>query len=210
MTRPYELKRRAKRQEETRQRIIDAAIALHSSIGPNATTVTELAERAGVSRVTVYRHFPDEDTLAQACSGKYFASHPFPDLGTWATIDDPGARLRAALEETYRHHRATEAMMTRVLEDARDNPVMAPYHGYWAAAADTLMTGRAERGNARRLLRAAIALALSFDTWRQLVREQALTDRQALDVALRLTRDCPAAERRGRIGTLRPRSGEEP
>jgi AcrR family transcriptional regulator len=194
MARPYELKRRAERQEETRQRIVDAAIELHSTIGPNATTVTQLAERAGVSRVTVYRHFPDEDALARACSGKYFAGHPFPDLAAWAAIEDPQERLSVALQETYRHHRATEAMMTRVLEDARDNPVMAPYHGFWAAAADTLVSGRPARGTARKLLRARVALALSFDTWRQLTREQGLSDRQALDVAECLTRDCPPRE----------------
>ena len=116
MARPYELKRRAERQEETRQRIVDAAIELHSTIGPNATTVTQLAERAGVSRVTVYRHFPDEDALALACSGKYFAGHPFPDHAAWAAIKEPGDRLRVALKETYRHHRATALHSNR---DAR-------------------------------------------------------------------------------------------
>src|SRR6476620_7794449 len=70
MTRRYELKRRAERQDETRQRIVDATIELHQTIGAAQTTVSEIAKRAGVGRVTVYRHFPDEETLFNACSGQ--------------------------------------------------------------------------------------------------------------------------------------------
>ena len=83
MARPYQLKRRAERQEMTRRRIIEAAIELHQTIGPAATTVSEIAERAQVGRVTVYRHFPDELTLARACSGLYFTRHPAPDPDRW-------------------------------------------------------------------------------------------------------------------------------
>src|SRR6266498_389279 len=121
MTRPYRMKRRAEHRDETRQRIVDAAIELHQTIGPLATTTTEIAERAGVGRVTVYRHFPDEPTLARACSGQYFERHPFPDPGCWLAIADPVERLRTGLRETYAYHRATEAMFTRALADARDH-----------------------------------------------------------------------------------------
>ena len=186
MSRPYQLKRRAELQDETRQRIVDAAIELHQTIGPAATTVTAIAERAEVGRVTVYRHFPDEPALARACSGHYFAQHPAPDLARWRAIGDPAERLRTALRETYAHHRATEAMMTHVLADARDHEVMAPYHALWRQAADVLVAPWRARGRRRTLLRAGIALALSFDTWRALVRDQGLTDDQAIEVALRL------------------------
>lgn len=187
MTRSYELGRRAESQDETRRRIIDATIELHQTIGPAATTVTDVARRAGVGRVTVYRHFPDEATLSRACSGTYFAQHPFPDLAAWAAIDDPGERTRAGLTEAYAYHRANEAMFSHVLADAREHPVMAPYHRYWADAADTLLAGRGARGRRRVMLRAAIALALSFDTWRTLAREQELTDAQAVELMLPLT-----------------------
>ena len=186
MTRSYELKRRAESQDETRQRIVDAAIELHQTIGPAATTVTDIARRAGVGRVTVYRHFPDEGTLARACSGKYFEHHPFPDLAGWAAVHDPALRARLALTESYAYHRANEAMFAHVLADAREHPVMAPYHRYWADAADVLMAGRRARGRRRAMLRGAIALALSFDTWRTLAREQALTDAQAVELMLEL------------------------
>src|SRR5438128_5426225 len=107
MSRSYQLKRRAARQDQTRQRIIEAAIELHQTIGPAATTVSEIAERAQVGRVTVYRHFPDELALARACSGKYFERNPAPDPARWETIADPCDRLRTGLSAPYAYHRAT-------------------------------------------------------------------------------------------------------
>jgi len=189
MGRSYQLKRRAERQGQTRQRIIEAAIELHQTIGPAATTVSEIAERAEVGRVTVYRHFPDELSLSRACSGQYFERNPLPEPERWQAIRDPLERLRVGLRETYAYHRATEAMMTHALADARDHPVVAPYHEHWRRAADVLTEPWRERGR-RRTLRAAIALALSFDTWRTLTREQRLTDDQAAELMLRLTCDC--------------------
>lgn len=190
MARAYQLKQRADRQKETRQRIIDAAIELHQSRGPAATTISEIAQRAGVGRVTVYRHFPDEPALLRACSGQYYARHPLPDPERWQPIADPEERLRVALRETYAFHRATEAMSAQALADVRDDPVMAPYHQHWQRAVEVLAAGRRVRGRRRTMLRAAIALALSFDTWRTLVRVQQLNDEQALEVALRLACDC--------------------
>jgi AcrR family transcriptional regulator len=198
MSRSYKLKRRAERQDETRQRIIEATIELHQTVGPAATTVSEIAKCAQVGRVTVYRHFPDEATLSRACSGLYFERHPVPDPDRWREIPDPAERLRAGLRETYAYHRATEAMMTRVLADARDHPVMAPYHAHWRHAVAVLAAPWRARGRRRTLLRAAIALALSFDTWRTLVAEQQLTDDQALELMLRLTCDCAPLARDSR------------
>ncbi len=188
VTRPYKLKRRAELQDETRQRIVDATIELHQTIGPTATTISEIADRAGVGRVTVYRHFPDELTLARACSGKYLQQHPPPDPERWQEIADPEDRLRSALRETYAYHRATRRMFSHVLADARDHPVMTPYHEHWQRATDVLLEPWPERGRQKNLLRAALALALSFDTWRALCDEQGLTDAQAAELMLRLTR----------------------
>jgi AcrR family transcriptional regulator len=190
MARPYRLKQRAERHDQTRRRIIEAAIELHQTIGPAATTVTDIAERAQVGRVTVYRHFPDEPTLARACSGLYFERHPAPDPDRWRAIADPVERLRTALSETYAYHHATEAMMSHVLADARDHPVVAPYHAHWRHAVDVLTAGWRVRGRGRTMLRAGIALALGFDTWRTLIREQQLEDDQAVELMVRLTCDC--------------------
>lgn len=189
MARSYRLDRRAETQDETRQRIVDSAIALHQTLGPAATTYSEIARRANVGRVTVYRHFPDEASLAQACSGHYFAQHPAPDPADWEEIADPMQRLRTGLIESYRYHRTTEAMISRALADSREHPVMAPYHDHWRQAADVLTKPFGARGRRRKLLRAAIGLAISFDTWRTLVRDQGLDEDQAIDIAIRLVGD---------------------
>jgi AcrR family transcriptional regulator len=192
MARSYQLKRRAEQHDQTRQRIIDAAIELHQTIGPAATTMSDIAQRAGVGRVTVYRHFPDEPTLSKACSGQYFERHPLPDVDSWRSIAVPVERLRSGLREAYSYHAATVAMMSHVLADARDHPALAPYHAYWAHAADVLVAPFRTRGRRRTLLRSGIALALSFDTWRTLVSEQGLTPDQALELMLKLASDCPS------------------
>ena len=203
MARTYQLKRRAERQDQTRQRIIEATIELHQTKGAAATTISEIAERAQVGRVTVYRHFPDEATLSRACSGQYFERHPFPDPDRWRKIADPPERLQTGLHETYAYHRITKAMIRRALADARDHPVMAPYHAHWQHAADILTASWRARGHHRALLRAGIALALSFDTWRTLTREQNLTDDQAIKLMLGFINGCSPITRAVRQVSIR-------
>jgi len=207
MPRAYRLKHRAERQDETRQRIVEAAIELHRTVGPAATTVSEIAERAGVGRVTVYRHFPDELTLVRACSGLYFERHPLPDPEFWREIPDPVERFRTALRNVYAYHRANDAMFTHVLADVRDHEVMTPYHAHWEQAADVLVAPWRARGRRRALLRAGIGLALSFDTWRSLTRDYGLTDDQAIAVALRLVADTPGPGESASLATAEAGAG---
>jgi len=186
VTRRYELKRRAERQDETRQRIVDATIELHQTIGAAQTTVSEIAKRAGVGRVTVYRHFPDEETLFYACSGHYFSQHPFPDIERWRRIPDPHDRLREGLRDTYVWHEENRQMIAMALAEARELPMMTRYHDFWDAAAEVLAAAWRVRGRRRSNLKAAIALALSFDTHRTLTREQHLTEGQAIELMVHL------------------------
>jgi AcrR family transcriptional regulator len=186
MGRPYELKRRAERQSETRQRIVDATIELHETIGAAQTTISEIAKRAGVGRVTVYRHFADEQALFHACSGHYFSQHPFPSIERWRQIRDPLDRLREGLRDSYAWHDENRQMIGMALAEARDLPIMAPYHGFWDEAAEALTAAWRVRGRRRSNLKAAIALALSFETHRTLMREQHLTDDQAIELMIRL------------------------
>jgi AcrR family transcriptional regulator len=186
MSRRYELKRRAERRDDTRQRIVDATIGLHQSIGAARTTISEIAKRAGVGRVTVYRHFPDEESLFRACSGHYFATHPFPDVARWCELAEPLERLRVALGECYAWYRENEAMIGMALAEARDLDVMKPYHAYWDHAAATLAAAWRRRGRRRAELKAVIAVALSFDTHRVLTREQGLSDELAAELMARI------------------------
>jgi hypothetical protein len=132
----------------------------------------------------IVRHSPDEETLFAACSGHYFAQHPFPDIDRWRQIPDPLDRLRQGLRDSYAWQERNAEMIGMALAEARDLPIMAPYHGFCDAAAETLTAAWRARGRRRSRLRAAIALALSFDTHRTLTREQHLTDDQAIELMI--------------------------
>ena len=192
MARKYEMKRRAQRQEETRRRITEATVELHEALGPAKTTISAIAERAGVQRLTVYRHFPDERALLSACSSHYAAANPLPDLDPWTQIPDPEERLRRALAETYAYHRRTEPMMTKVLRDAQVHTptyeVTVSYLTHWDRARYALVGGwGAEDQHLKRLL-AALGHALEFWTWRSLVYERGLTDEEAIELMVGMVR----------------------
>ena len=170
--RKYELKKRAQEMAETHRRITEAAIELHASVGPSRTTLSAVAERAGVERRTLYRHFPTEADLFAACSSHYFAANPWPDLDDWRAIRDPQQRLERALDELYAYYERTEPMYRNVLRDAElvdsAREAVAPLHAYLDEAAEVLITGRKLRGRRRQLLGGALRHALAFSTWRSL------------------------------------------
>jgi AcrR family transcriptional regulator len=192
MTRKYELKRRAERQEETRHRIVEAAVELHETVGPARTTISAIAEKAGVQRLTVYRHFPDERTLFYACTAHYQADNPPPDPGPWREIRDPEKRLRVALAEVYAYYGRNEPMFSNSVRDAPLKPVifevLAPFFEHWERMRDVLTAGWRTRGKRRELLLAAIGHALDFGTWRSLVREQGLDDEKAIELMVGMVR----------------------
>lgn len=181
--RRYEKKRRAELEEQTRRRITESAMELHGTVGPARTSISAVAERAGVRRSTVYRHFPDELALFTACSSHFAEANPLPDLAAWESIRDPDERLRLALDELYRYYRSTEAMMDNLHRDEVTMPVVrqlfAPFHEYLSAARDILVRGRPERGRRRHEARAAAGHALAYTSWRSLTRVEGLDDSQA-------------------------------
>jgi AcrR family transcriptional regulator len=200
MSRKYELKRRAARQEETHRRIVDATVALHEEIGPARTTISAIAERAGVERLTVYRHFADDASLFAACSQRFTEIHPPPDPEAWAAIPDPAVRLGAALDAFYAFYRDGEAMLANI---ARDAPQLSALQEVLAARAEyqrrvrTLLLVGWEMAEADTPLAvAALDHALDFETWRALVRRHGLTDEQARELMVRFV-GCAAGMTRG-------------
>jgi AcrR family transcriptional regulator len=192
MARKYELKQRAENVIATRKRIVEATVELHDSVGPARTSISAIAERAGVQRLTVYRHFPDEHSLFAACSSHWQAQNPAPDPSTWAAVDDPEARLRTGLIAIYAFYRATEGMTGNLLRDLPDSPVMqtvaAPYLEYWQTVREALEHGWNTRGRKRTLLRAVIGHAVEFETWRSLARREGLDDAVAAETMVSLAR----------------------
>ena len=182
--RPYRKQRRAELEEQTRRRITESAVALHGSVGPAKTSMSAVAQHAGVQRSTLYRHFPDEAALFAACSAHWERSNPLPDLAAWASTPDPDDRLLGGLAELYGWYGRTEPMVANLYRDMPLVPVVGElwsgFAGYLGAAADALLAGRGLRGAPRRRVRAALGHAVAFATWRSLVREQGLAEAEAI------------------------------
>jgi AcrR family transcriptional regulator len=187
--RRYEKRRRAEHEAETRRRITEAAVKLHGSVGAARTTVSAIAEEAGVQRATVYRHFPDEDAVFEACSSHWIADNPPPDPAEWARIADVGERLRTAPRELYEYYERTEYMLENNTRDVAVVPALRPsmeqFGAYFDAARDLILQGTSRRGGERRLQAAAVGHALAFSTWRSLVREQGLSREDAVELMMR-------------------------
>ena len=179
--RPYRQRARADAAQLTRRRIVDAAVELHTTIGPLRTTISAIADRAGVERVTVYRHFPDERALFTACSNRFLEDHPPPDLTGPMSIADPVMRIEAVLLAVYAYYRQHEPMISTLLRDVPAVPVLAEYLGPYLVlvrdGANALAAGLPGAPNPH-LLRAAIGHALAFPTWQSLARDQGLTDHE--------------------------------
>lgn len=188
--RPYRKKQRAEQEAETRLRITESAMSLHGTLGPARTSISAVAEHAGVRRSTVYRHFADEEALFGACSSHWVALNPPPDIGAWVQVADPDERLLTALGELYPYYRRTGEMLDRLIRDAPRMPVvqelMAPFRQLLADGAEILMRGRGLRGRARERVRAAIGHVLAFGTWQDLTMEQGLEDDRAAELMTRL------------------------
>jgi AcrR family transcriptional regulator len=182
--RTYRKTKRADLEGETRLRITESAVALHEELGPARTSISAVAERAGVRRSTVYRHFPDDEALFAACSSHYLEANPAPDPSLWAAIEDPAERTATALGELYGFYRRTEPMYTSLLRDEPLVPIiqrrLGDFYGYLKAIEDMLVAGRGLRGRAARRTRAALGHALAFPTWRSLTRERGLADAEAV------------------------------
>lgn len=189
-SRTYRKARRAELEEATRRRITESAVALHERLGPAKTSITAIAERAGVRRSTVYRHFPDEEALFAACSSHFRALNPPPDLTSWAKINDPKDRTAAALRELYAFYGRTHRMYESLFRDETLVPAverrLRDFYGYLQAAQDVVLAGRNLRGGAKQRTRAAIGHALAFSTWRSLTQEQGLTADDAATLMCRL------------------------
>jgi AcrR family transcriptional regulator len=178
------MRRRAELVEQTRQRIVAATVRLHESVGMAATTVAAIADQAGVTRLTVYRHFPDEAALLGACSADWTSRQRLPDPGAWARITDPAERLAVGLADLYRFYRDGAAMLEHLYRDLAVLPAELRQAVRDRDSHHRDLLAAPFRGTAaqRRRIRAVIGHAISFWTWRSLCVEQGLSDRAAVEV----------------------------
>ncbi len=197
----YELKKRAEKQEETRLRIARAALELHESVGPALTTRSAIAQRAGVTRPTVYSHFPDDLSLGKACSSLGLSENPLPDPGRWEEISEPEERLRSALADLYAYFRRGERLWANILRDREllyatgdpealeaDAQIMGPILSHWDRMKETIAAGWGPSEGIPRLVLGAIGLALDFQAWRAMVRTQGMSDEEAIELMVCMVR----------------------
>jgi AcrR family transcriptional regulator len=165
--RNYRKNARAESEAATRERIVEAVVALHEEIGPARTTIQGIAERAGVQRLTVYRHFPGQPELIAACSSHWAKRNPTPDLST--KLKDPRRRTRELMLRLYRFYRSTERMLGNVIPDAAHMPVVAahlePIENYLAQLVAEIERGWRGKSEARH---ATLKHAVRFETWQSL------------------------------------------
>ena len=183
--RKYTKTRRAQQQDETRARIVDATVKLHESLGPARTTIMAIAEAAGVQRLTVYRHFPDDASLFEACTTRYLELHPPPQPTAWTDIELPGARSRTALLAFCRYYRQTEQMWRVGYRDvdqvAALQAPMNRFEAYLDQVTDDLVQAWHTTPAARKSLKLTLRHALRFTTWQSL-KNAKLTDKQIAEL----------------------------
>lgn len=204
--RVYRKRLRAEQEAQTRRRITEAAVKLHGTVGPAQATIKAIAAEAGVQRATVYKHFPDLESLFMACSTHWASLNPPPDPVTWSRIGDPETRLRHALIELYRWYDWAEPMLTNVYRDAPLVPASAAageaFERRFEALHAALMPGRERHGRSRSRVAAAIGHALDFHTWRSLIREQELEADETVELMIALV----AAAGRAQLRRARPKA----
>jgi AcrR family transcriptional regulator len=186
MKRKYELKRRAEKLGETRNRIVRATVDLHTTVGPARTTISAIAEHAGVQRHTVYAHFRDERELFDACSSHWAAQHPFPDTESEADAEaEPDERLSAALDAMYAWYDEVGADLEIFARDAKIHETTALAVRRRIDRTLELRDRLSAGWPRRKAVRAAIGHALELETWQSLVRREGLTQKQAVDAMVR-------------------------
>ena len=163
---------RQERVAETRARIVEAVVALHEELGPRATTIKAIAERAGVERLTVYRHFPDDRSLFQACSSCWLEANPPPDRGLLAGEPAGEERIRKGLLAICRYYRAGQGMLSQVYRDIDEIPalaeVMTGFTGYLESLAGVLLEGCPGREQAGWRLENTVGHVLHYRCWEML------------------------------------------
>ncbi|WP_240982440.1 TetR/AcrR family transcriptional regulator [Streptomyces sp. S3(2020)] len=192
-SRGYEMRKRAEDVGRTRQRIVEAAVYLHGTTGPAATSIAAIAERAGVTRLTVYRHFPDEPALFAACSGHWLSQQTLPRPEEWAAVEDPDERLRIGLTDLYRFYRGGERMLTLGVRDQHAVPELIRQAWEETNRRYIEVLVGASVGEGDRMRRAAIGHAADFTTWHSLCREQGLEDSEAVKAMAALVKEVSAA-----------------
>jgi len=190
--RKYTKTKRAEQQEQTRERIVEATVALHEELGPANTSIKAIAERAGVQRLTVYRYFPDDTSLFQACTSHWLSLNPPPDVTAWENIEEAEEKTYVVLLAFFQYYRATEKMWIGAYRDVEDIPAlrigMKNFEAYLDKVRDSLLSTwkrkcKSKKGKSKQQLSITLRHCLRFTTWQSLKREK-LKDKQISELVM--------------------------
>ena len=186
--RPYRMTKRAELVDQTRQQITAAAARLHTTVGPANTSIASIAVEAGVTRLTVYRHFSDLDVLFEACRAHWRAENPPPSFAAWLEVPDLEGRARRALGELYRWFREHAEELFPIYRDITSMPLssQARMRDENRRLGDLLVSGNVPDGKSGRQARALARHLVDYRTWRSLAIQQELSDAEAVDLGVRL------------------------
>ena len=186
--RKYQQKARAEQSQVTRQLIVEATVMLHETLGPAKTTIKAIAEQAGVQRLTVYRHFPDETSLFQACSSNWLGIHPPPAVADFDEAGDSITQTANTLLAFYRYYRQTERMWQSVYRDLEEvealRGVMNQFESYIDAVRDELLLAWNVKAKDKKQLSLTLRHCLRFSTWRSLTNDN-LSDKKMVELVMR-------------------------
>ena len=183
--RAYRLGKREESVDRTRRRITEAAVRLHTSVGPSEASMSAVADAAGVTRLTLYRHFPTKDELFIACMSHWRSAHPPPDIERWRSIADFEARLRTALHQLYSWYAENAADLYPIYRDAAHTPESnrVARRRTNELQADAILADVDPKVPSRRRLRAAVGHVVTFWTWHSLAIGQGLSTDEAAALA---------------------------
>ena len=176
--RRYRSDRRQAGVDETRRRIVGAAVALHAEQGAMATSFAQVAKRADVAVPTVYKHFPNQAALLQSCTGHVFACSPALGPEIYRGLATAEARLAALAKAAFAVHRFQAPWMRRGIHEAALMPDLAKivdearsqFRRLVALALEPRFAGRPPAG-----LVALIEILLGFSAWQRLAEEAGLS-----------------------------------
>jgi AcrR family transcriptional regulator len=185
--RQYKQKARAEQAQETRQLIVEATVMLHEELGPAQTSIKAIAEQAGVQRLTVYRHFPDETSLFKACSSHWLGLHPPPAVSDCEDAGDPVTQTSKTLLSFYHYYRQTERMWSSIYRDIDEvealREPMSKFESYIDAVRDELLSAWKVKAKDKNKLSLTLRHCLRYSTWRSLKNDK-LSDKKMVDLVM--------------------------
>lgn len=140
--RTYDMSKRQHARAETRRRIVEATLELHTEHGILGTSWRDIAERADVAVATVYNHFPSLDELVPACGDLLMERFAPPGPGDAAAVVGHGGsteqRIERIVRELFSFYERAGAHI-QVFPGERQLPAMREWESYQRSTVESFV-----------------------------------------------------------------------